>query len=79
MKLEDVKPGIKIKTNKNLNSTKGMLIKQPFLDQRESNKEGMVYTYVPGHGGDVWWIRHRDGSLAPYVFDEFEPIEGYSL
>lgn len=25
-----------------------------------------------GHGGDVYWVRHDDGEIAAYCFDEFE-------
>lgn len=82
MELNNVKPGLKVKTNNDLRSTDGMLINQKYLIQRKANQEAVIHSYVGGHGGDVWWLLHEssDGNqseqelVAPYCFDEFEPI-----
>ena len=30
-----------------------------------------IYTgYVPGAGGDVWWIEHEDKTVGAYCYDE---------
>jgi hypothetical protein len=29
---------------------------------------------VPGHGGDVWFVLHEDGTVGAYSFTEMEPI-----
>jgi hypothetical protein len=34
--------------------------------------EGTVTGYVPGHGGDAWWVQHDDGSVAAYWYPELE-------
>ena len=74
MQLLRVKVGLKVKTNKRLGSTRGFLIAQPHLDARQPNKEGEVVGYVPGHGGDVWWVTHNDGTTGAYMFNEFSPV-----
>lgn len=73
MQDSEVEPNLKIITNQTLGSTTGMLIKQDSLNNRKPNEPGTVLGYVGGHGGDVWWIQHAHG-IAPYCFDEFEPI-----
>jgi hypothetical protein len=73
MNLNSVKPGLSVKTSFNLGSTRGMLIAQKHLDARKPNAEGVIKGWVPGHGGDVWWVEHKDGSVGAYSFDEFNP------
>lgn len=67
-----VKPHLRIRTVK-LGDTKGMFIKPRHLDCRREGVIGTVLSYVPGHGGDVWFVQH-DGSdeIGAYVFDEME-------
>lgn len=74
MKLEDVKPGLKVKITR-LGSTTGMMINTHYLETRTIGAEGIVGDYVQGHGGDVWWIAHNAGDVGAYVFDEFELID----
>ena len=64
MKLEEVKPGLKVKITR-LGSTTGMMINTHYLETRTIGAEGIVGDYVQGHGGDV----------GAYVFDEFELID----
>lgn len=72
MNLNNVKVGIRVKVVK-LGDTKGMFIKFKYLDVREVGITGIILGYVPGHGGDVWWIQH-DGNedVGAYAFNEFE-------
>ncbi len=72
MKLQNIQKGIEIKTNKKLGDTKGFLINKKNLDARTPNSVGTVLNWVPGHGGDVWWIKHQDNSVGAYLFNEFE-------
>lgn len=53
MDLSQIKPGLKIKTIKKLESTAGMLISDSYLKNRVANKPGVIKNWVPGHGGDV--------------------------
>lgn len=71
MELNKVKIGLRVKITR-LEDTKGMMIKRQHLDVRTVGARGEVIGYVPGHGGDVWWIRHNDGAVGAYVFNEFE-------
>lgn len=72
MNLNNVKAGLHVKVVK-LGDTMGMMIKPKHLDVRKVGVTGTITGYVPGHGGDVWWVRH-DGSddVGAYVFDELE-------
>lgn len=71
MKLEDIAIGLRVKIM-TLGDTKGMFIKKEHLDVRKIGVKGTVIGYVSGHGGDIWWIKHDNGQIGAYVFDEFE-------
>ncbi len=74
MNLNNVKVGLQVKVVK-LGDTKGMLIKPQHLDVRQVGITGTITGYVPGHGGDVWWVKHDESdNVGAYVFDEFEAI-----
>lgn len=76
-----LKSGTKIVTHSELGSTTGMLIAQRHLDARHPNKVGEIWGVVPGHGGDVYWVSHKDDSpdgpdkIAAYCWSEFELVE----
>lgn len=72
MDIELIKPGLKIKTNAKLGKTGVLNIKLIHLKARRPNTEGTVKNFVPGCGGDVWFVLHEDGSVAAYRTDEFE-------
>lgn len=48
----------------------GFLVKQHHIDVRRPGEEAEYAGYVPGAGGDIWWVRHQDGSIGAYTFDE---------
>ena len=66
--------GKRIKTAMMLGSTDGMAIAQRHLDTRMPNCEGTVKGYVPGHGGDVWFVEHPDGAVAAYSITEMAEL-----
>lgn len=73
----EVKQGMKVRTTEAVNkpgATRGMMISPKHLDVREAGVRGTVMGYVPGHGGDVWWVQHENGVVAAYCFDEFETV-----
>lgn len=80
MDCDKVKSGLKIRTNKTLRTTDGMLVSPKYLNQRKPNTVGVVLNYVGGHGGDLWWVIYdlnpfKDPNpdlVAPFCFDEFE-------
>lgn len=77
MKPEDIKPGLKVITAPGLNPTTGMLIDDKFLKQRKSNQKAIVYGYVPGHGGDVWWLLHDGATTYTKVMEDGSHVQMY--
>jgi len=65
--------GLRVRITKDEGTT-GLMIAPKNLEARGVDKIGVVTGYVPGHGGDVWWVRHDDGSVGAYVFTEFEEV-----
>jgi hypothetical protein len=55
----------------------GFLVKGHHLECRKSSISGIIWGYVPGHGGDVYWVKHEDGTIGAYCFTEFELAPGY--
>ena len=47
-----------------------MLIAQRRLDERVPDTDGVMRGWVPGHGGDVWWVEHEDGTVGAYTSHE---------
>ena len=75
MNCNDVKPGLRVRTLE-LHNTTGMLIAAKCLNCRRGGVTGTVNHYVPGHGGDVWFVVH-DGTneVGAYFFTELEPCQ----
>jgi hypothetical protein len=61
-----------------LGSTIGMLINEKHLSVRKAGTTGTITRWVPGHGGDVWWVKHDGGWIPPiigaYCIDELEEL-----
>lgn len=68
----DVKPGLKVITKRAPDGERGLLVTERHLFARR-DAPGVVKGYVPGHGGDVWWVEHDDGAIGAYCFTEMEP------
>lgn len=45
-----------------LQSTTGFLIAEKHLTVREAGLKGKFLSFVPGHGGDVIFAKHRGGG-----------------
>ena len=77
MNCDEVKPKMLVKITK-LGETIGYNVTSKHIDCRQVGLTGVVEGYVPGHGGDVWWVSHRDpghiGEIGVYAFDEFELV-----
>ena len=70
-----MKEGLKVKVSK-LKTTKGMMINPKYLETRAVGKTGRLIGYVPGLGGDVWWVRH-DGNpeeFGAYSYTELKKV-----
>jgi hypothetical protein len=63
----------RIRTHETLGSTAGFMVTDRHLSQRRPNAVGAISGFVPGHGGDVYYVTHEGSSaMAVYCFDEFE-------
>jgi len=72
MDCNEIKPDLRVKTTK-LNDTEGMLINQKHLAVRRESVTGTVKSYVPGHGGDVWFVQHDNSEeIGAYCYTELE-------
>jgi hypothetical protein len=49
---------------------RAFLVKQKYIDARRAGVKGTYIGWVPGAGGDVWWVRHEDDSVGAYMFTE---------
>jgi hypothetical protein len=74
--------GRKVCTNVVLyeHSTVGMIVRPEYLANRRASMDGVALSYVPGHGGDVWWVRHdiegeTEPRIAVYCTNEFLIVE----
>ncbi len=88
MKTSEVKDvqsmiGRRVRTHEKLETTQGMLVTPRHLNGRRPDTLGIVTGWVPGHGGDAYWVRHAEGPssadpspVAAYCFDEFEFEDG---
>ncbi len=73
MDLNEVKSGLRVKTTE-LGKTTGMMIAAEHLTVRATGVVGVVKNWVPGHGGDVWFMEHEGSNdVGAYAFNEFEP------
>lgn len=57
-------PSMKIVTIDKLESTDGMMIAAKHLNERRPGTPGQLLDYVPGHGGDVWFVEHEGAAVA---------------
>lgn len=75
MNCNEIKTGIRVEITK-LDDTGGMLINSKHLTVRRRGATGTVVNCVPGHGGDVWFVKH-DGSevVGVYCYTEMERLE----
>ena len=73
MDVNEIKPGLMVKVVCD-DGTQGMIINPDILACRKVGKQGIVKSYVPGHGGDVWFVQ-QDNGIAAYCFTEIEAVE----
>ena len=68
--MDNFEKGLRVKTRPSLLRTTGFIIHQKHIDARKPKKIGIVKRWVPGHGGDVWFVQHDDESIGAYRTDE---------
>jgi|HubBroStandDraft_5_1064220.scaffolds.fasta_scaffold1300916_2 hypothetical protein len=66
--------GTRVVTHARLGSTRGFIVAQKLLEARRPSALGLIWGVVGGHGGDVYWVKHDDGTGAAYMSDEFELV-----
>ncbi len=72
MDISRIRKGLTVKTADTLGTTKGFIMDPSYKAARRSGAVGQVVNYVPGHGGDVWYVQHNDdGEIAAYAYNEF--------
>lgn len=54
--------------------TKGFFVATKHLVARK-NAPGIYIGYVPGAGGDLWWVQHEGGEVGAYLFTEVSDKE----
>mgnify|MGYP003453362837 CR=1 FL=1 len=64
--------GTPVHTHKTLESEQGMIAMPSLLANRRPDADGTIHGIVPGHGADVYWVKHQDAKIAPYAFSEFD-------
>lgn len=67
--------GTRIRTHSTLGSIVGLIVKTEYLSARRANAFAVIGGFVPGHGGDVYWARHDDSTVAVYGWPEFELVD----
>ena len=66
-------PGTRVRTSTPLGSTGGFMIAERHIEARKPGVIGVITSYVPGHGGDVYFVAHiGDTCTAAYGWQEFE-------
>jgi len=53
----------------------GFLVNERHIDARKAGLKGVYRGYVPGAGGDVWWVEHEDKSIGAYLTEEVNDLE----
>jgi hypothetical protein len=77
LEVQGMKIGMKVKVT-HLETTDGMLISEKHLLPRKADSVGEVLGWVPGHGGDIWWVKHDvTGEICAYSFTELEEVKNF--
>ena len=77
-----IEPGAKVNVtrlepNGDRGCPTGWLIKDTNIKPRRVGP-GQIIQYVPGHGGDVWFVRNEpENTVAAYGINEFELVEDW--
>lgn len=66
--------GVQVLTHGKIDGTAGLLVRQDFLNNRRTNAKATIHGPVAGHGGDIYWAKHEDNTVAVYGWWEFELV-----
>lgn len=74
MQLEMIEAGKRVRVS-HLEDTTGFIIADRHIDCRKAGMTGTIRSYVPGHGGDVWFVDHdASDDIGAYCFTELEAL-----
>jgi len=62
-----------------LQGTGGFLVHEKHITARAAGRWGLLSSYVPGHGGDVWFVGHADRTVGAYSTKELVDETGKSM
>lgn len=51
---------------------KAIYVRDEYKAARRPGALATLGMYVSGHGGDIYWAKHDDGSIAVYGWSEFD-------
>jgi hypothetical protein len=71
--MNDIQDKMRVRTVAELKDTTGIYLNPIYIYARRPDRLGRVMSYVPGYGGDVWWVEHDDRSVAFYQSCELVP------
>jgi hypothetical protein len=68
----DIKIGMMLHTKSESSFKKPctLQIAQTHIDARRPGIAGLVVGQIPYHCGDAWWVKHGNGRIAGYWWDE---------
>ena len=80
--------GTKIIIHDSIGPCYGIYVKDNFIANRKPGGPGIILGYVPGHGGDIYWVFHgnelpanlkeiKDEDVGVYGWMEFELFESH--
>lgn len=73
--LPDIGTKLKIKNKiRSVEECGGFFVKSTNLTTRRFNQQAEYAGWVPGSGGDIWWVKHTDGTIGAYCVDELTDV-----
>jgi hypothetical protein len=79
MNKHEIKTGLKVRVSSLSSAISLELLEMDLnldnIKNREKEAEGTVQRWVSGFDGSVWLVKHNNGKIAVYRFNELEPIE----
>ncbi len=70
----NLRSGLKVKVTK-LGKGEGLLVVPRHMQVRKEGVTGILHQFIPGHGGDGWFVVHDDtNEVGAYWIDELDPV-----
>jgi hypothetical protein len=52
------------------NDCEGFFVRNKYITSRKAGVNCTYLDFVPGSGGDIWWMEHEDGTVGAYMCTE---------